>query len=455
MYPTILTRRRFLKQVGGLATGSALATALDMQKWAAAATVADDYKALVCVFLYGGNDGMSSVVPRAGQAYTNYATARGPIAIASNTLLPINPVTPQTAELGMPASMAEMQALFQQGKLGVLSNVGPLVVPTTRTQFQGETVPLPPNLFAHDEQQEQWQSLQSSGSAFLLSGWGGRTADLLESLNGNSKVSLSVSIAGSNVLQIGKNVVQYQMYPGGTIGLDGYQATGGDQISTALRAIFSQQRSNLIDAAWNAKMTRAIETEQALSTALSTAPALTTVFPDTYFAQQLKMVARMISIRNQIGVKRQVFFTALGGFDTHGDQNADHPVLMRNLSKALDAFYKSTVELGVASQVTSFTASDFGRTLKNNEQGTDHAWGNHQFILGGAVKGGDCYGKYPTVQLSGPDDAYDEGRWIPTTAVDQYAATLAKWFGVSATDIPLVAPNIGRFASRDLGFMLP
>jgi uncharacterized protein (DUF1501 family) len=453
MYPTILTRRRFLKQMGGVATGTALATALDMHKWAAAAPVDGDYRALVCIFLYGGNDGMNTVVPRSGQAYTNYSNARGPLKLASGTLLPINPITPQIAELGLPPSMAELQALFQQGKLGILNNVGPLVVPTSRIQFQNESVPLPPNLFAHDEQQEQWQSLQSAGSAFLLTGWGGRMADLLRSLNGTSNVSMSLSVNGQNVLQIGKNVVQYQINPYGTIGLDGYQASGGDQIATALRAIFSQSRGNLLDAEWNGKMTRAIETEQALSTALETAPALTTVFPDTYFAEQLKMTARLISIRSQLGLRRQVFFTALGGFDTHGDQNADHPVLLRNLSKAMDAFYKATVELGVATEVTTFTSSDFGRTLVNNEQGTDHGWGNNHFIMGGAVKGGECYGNYPDVVLGGPNDAYEEGRWIPTTSVDQYAATLAKWFGVSDTDIPIVVPNIGRFSTRDLGFL--
>ncbi len=265
-------------------------------------------------------------------------------------------------------------------------------------------------------------------------------------------MSLSISLAGSNILQIGRNVVQYQMYPGGTIGLDGYQAVGGDQVATALRTIFSQSRGNLLDAAWNDKMTRAIETEQSLSVALSAAPALATVFPDSYFAKQMQMVARLIAIRSAIGVKRQIFFVSQGGFDTHGDQNADLPALMRIVSGGLDAFYKATVELNVAPQVTTFTGSDFGRTLKNNEQGTDHAWGNHQFVMGGAVNG-DCYGTYPTVQLAGPDDAYEEGRWIPTTSVDQYAATLAKWFGVSATDIPLVVPNIGRFPTRDLGFL--
>ena len=453
MSPTIFTRRRFLKQAGGFAGASALATALDMHKWAAAAPL-DDYKALVCVFLYGGNDGMNTVVPRSGAAYTNYAAARGPIKLAAGSLLPINPITAQSAELGFPAAMAEMHALFQQQRLAVLSNVGPLVVPTTRAQFLAESVALPRDLFAHDEQQEQWQSLQSYAPNSLLTGWGGRTADLLRSLNATSRVSLSISINGSNVLQIGRNVVQYQMSPGGTIALDGYQASGGDQISTALRAIFSQSRGNMLDAAWNTKMSGAIETEQALAGALNAAPPLTTVFPDTYFAQQLKMTARLIGISNLLGIKRQIFFTALGGFDTHGDQNVDHPVLLRNLSKGLDAFYKATVELGAASKVTTFTSSDFGRTLANNEQGTDHAWGNHHFIMGGAVKGGECYGKYPTVQLGGPDDSGDQGRWIPTTAVDQYAATLAKWFGVSATDIPLVVPNIGRFVSRDLGFML-
>lgn len=453
MSPTIFTRRRFLKQAGGFAGASAFATALDMHKWAAAAPL-DDYKALVCVFLYGGNDGMNTVVPRSGAAYTNYAAARGPIKLAAGSLLPINPITAQSAELGFPAAMAEMHALFQQQRLAVLSNVGPLVVPTTRAQFLAQSVALPRDLFAHDEQQEQWQSLQSYAPNSLLTGWGGRTADLLRSLNATSRVSLSISINGSNVLQIGRNVVQYQMSPGGTIALDGYQSSGGDQISTALRAIFSQSRGNMLDAAGNTKMSGAIETEQALAGALNAAPPFTT--------------------------------------------------------------YKATVELGAASKVTTFTSSDFGRTLANNEQGTDHAWGNHHFIMGGAVKGGDCYGKYPTVQLGGPDDscvfpdtyfaqqlkmtarligisnllgikrqifftalggfdthgdqnvdhpvllrnlskgldAFDQGRWIPTTAVDQYAATLAKWFGVSATDIPLVVPNIGRFVSRDLGFML-
>jgi uncharacterized protein (DUF1501 family) len=309
-------------------------------------------------------------------------------------------------------------------------------------------------LFAHDEQQEQWQSIQSSSPNTQLTGWGGRTADLLRSLNGSSQVSLSISLGGDNVLQIGRNVVQYQLDPSGTTKLNNYQASGGDHMATALRAIFSQTRGNMLDAAWNTKMNGALATEQALSGALSAAPPLTTVFPGGNFADQLKMVARLIGISDQLGIRRQVFFVSLGGFDTHGDQNIDHPVLLSRLSKGLDAFYKATVELGAASKVTTFTSSDFGRTLANNEQGTDHAWGSNHFIMGGAVKGGDCYGTYPTVELSGPDDSGDQGRWIPTTSVDQYAATLAKWFGVGATDIPLVVPNIGRFATRDLSFLM-
>ena len=453
MSTTILTRRRFLKQVGGMAGASAFATALSMHKMAAAAPLAD-YKALVCVFLYGGNDGNATVVPRSGAAYTKYVAARGPLAIPAASILPINPTTAQGVDLGFPAYMSEMQTLFQQQRLAVLSNVGPLVAPITRAQYQAESVPVPPNLFAHDEQQEQWQSLLSYSPNAQLTGWGGRTADLLRSLNGSSQVSLSISLAGSNILQIGRNVVQYQMHPGGTFSLDTYTPGANDETLAALRTIFAQSRSNMLDAAWLNKMNSAIATEQALAAALTAAPPLTTVFPDSGLSRQLKMVARLIGISNQLGIKRQVFFVAQGGFDTHGDQNVDHPVLLRNVSKSLDAFYKATVEIGAASQVTTFTGSDFGRTLTNNEQGTDHAWGNHQFIMGGAVKGGDCYGTYPTIELGGPTDAGNEGRWIPTTSCDQLSATLAKWFGVSPTDIPLVVPNIGRFASRDLGFML-
>jgi uncharacterized protein (DUF1501 family) len=453
MSPTILTRRRFLKQVGGIVGSSAFATALTMHKMAAAAPLSD-YKALVCLFLYGGNDGNGTVIPRAGTAYTKYAAARGPLAQSAASILPINPTTAQGVDLGFPAYMSEMQTLFQQQRLAVLSNVGPLVAPITRAEFQAETVPVPSNLFAHDEQQEQWQSLLSYSPNAQLTGWGGRAADLLRTLNGSSQVSLSISLAGSNILQIGKTVAQYQMNPGGTIGLDTYTPGANDQTLAALRSIFAQSRTNMLDQAWNSKMNSAIETEQALAIALAAAPPLTTVFPDSYLAKQLQMVTKLIGISGQLGIKRQVFFVSQGGFDTHGDQITDHPVLWRNVSKSLDAFHKATVEIGAASQVTTFTGSDFGRTLTNNEQGTDHAWGSHHFILGEAVKGGDCYGTYPTIELGGPTDAGNEGRWIPTTSCDQLSATLAKWFGVSPTDIPLVVPNIGRFASRDLGFML-
>ncbi len=453
MSTTILTRRRFLKQVGGMAGASAFATALGMHKMAAAAPLTD-YKALVCLFLYGGNDGNATVVPRTGTAYTKYAAARGPLAIPAASILPISPTTAQGIDLGFPAYMAEMQTLFQQKHLAVLNNVGPLVAPITRAQFQAETVPVPPNLFAHDEQQEQWQSLLSYSPNAQLTGWGGRTADLLRSLNGSSQVSMSISLAGSNILQIGKNVVQYQMHPGGTFALDTYTPGANDETLVALKTIFAQSRTNMLDTAWLTKMNSALATEQALSTSLAAAPAIATVFPSGNLSAQLKMVARLISISGALGIKRQVFFVGQGGFDTHGDQNIDHPVLLRNVSKSLDAFYKATVEIGAASQVTTFTGSDFGRTLTNNEQGTDHAWGSHQFIMGGAVKGGDCYGTYPTIELGGQTDAGNEGRWIPTTSCDQLSATLAKWFGVSPTNIPLVVPNISRFATSDLGFML-
>lgn len=455
MYPTILTRRRFLKQTCGLAAGTAAATLIDMHKWAAAQTAPNDYRALVCLFLYGGNDASNCVVPRSGTNYTNYADARKFLTVTPTQSLPISPATPQSLELGLAPQLAEFQTLFQQGKLAILNNVGPLLVPTTRTQYLNGSVPLPPALFAHDEQQEQWQTSLPSTSSSSNTGWGGRMADLLNSLNTNSKVSMSISLAGTNSLQVGRQVLQYQLSPYGTFSLSGYDTSFDNPLTTALKRIFADPRTNMFEALWNQKLSRAIDTEQALSAVLNSSPPITTVFPDTPFGMQMRSIAKIIAARNALGVKRQIFFASVGGFDTHGGQERDHPPLLLAISKILNAFYKATVELGVADKVTTFTGSDFGRTLVNNGQGTDHGWGSHQFILGGAVKGGDCYGKFPVVELDGPDDAGGEGRWIPTTSVDQYAATLAKWFGVSATDIPLVVPNISRFASRDLGFMLP
>ncbi len=447
------SRRRFLQNVLGVSAAGLLPAILDMQKWAAAAPLAD-YRALVCVFLYGGNDSANTVVPRSGAQQQVYAQERGPFAIAPGSLLPIAPASAQPLALGLHPNLAELQALFQQRKLAIVNNVGPLLAPTTKAQYDAESVPLPPNLFAHDEQQEQWMTSLPSGPQTGKRGWGGRIADLLHSLNGNSQVSLSIALDGStNLFQVGRVVVPFQTYPGvlpRLLGMESWQLT----MASAITQIINQARTNVLEQQWNTSLKRAVDVTNVLSAALDATPPLATVFPtQNGLADQLKMAARMISASGALGLKRQIFFVALGGFDTHGGQLADHPRLLRLVSQALAAFYNATVELGVANRVTTFTASDFGRTLKHNGEGTDHGWGGHHFVMGDAVRGGDMYGTYPTVAVNGPDDV-GEGRWLPTIAIDEYAATLAKWFGVSATDIPLVVPNIGRFARRDLGFLL-
>ncbi len=449
----VSSRRRFLKQALGVSAVGMLPTILDMQKWAAAAPLSD-YRALVCVYLYGGNDATNTVVPRSGAQQQAYAGERGPFAVAPGSLLQINPISPQATALGLHPSLAAMQTLFQQGKLAVVANVGPLLAPTTKTQYTNNSVPLPPNLFAHDEQQEQWMTSLPSGPQAQKQGWGGRIADLLNSLNGNSQVSLSVALDGAtNLFQIGRNVVPFQTYPGNLpqlLGMESWQPT----MASAITQILTQARTNLLDQQWNSSLKRAVDVTQVVSAALDATPALTTPFPaNNWLGDQLKMAARLISASGALGLRRQIFFVGLGGFDTHGSQLSDHPRLLNLLSTALGAFYSATVELGVADRVTTFTASDFGRTLKHNGEGTDHGWGGHQFVMGGAVKGGDVYGTYPVMALDGPDDV-GEGRLLPTIAIDEYAATIAKWFGVAAGDIPLVVPNIGRFARRDLGFLL-
>lgn len=456
------SRRRFLKGALGVSAAGVLPAILDMHKWAAAAPLSD-YRAMVCVFLYGGNDSSGTIVPVSGAQQQVYAQERGPFALAPGSLLPITPITAQPLALGLHPNMVELQTLFQQRKLAIVNNVGPLLVPTTKAQYEAESVPLPPNLFAHDEQQEQWMTGVPSGPLVPQKyGWGGRIADLLYSLNGNTQVSLSVALDGStNLFQLGRVVVPFQTYPGNLPQLLGYNPGQADAMSSAITQIITASKTNALESQWNRSLKRAVDVTQVLSDALDATPPLATVFPGTeenaanpnYLAAQLKAAARMISASGLLGLKRQVFFVALGGFDTHGNQTTDQPRLLRQLSQALGAFYNATVELGVANRVTTFTASDFGRTLKHNGEGTDHGWGGHHFVMGDAVKGGDMYGTYPTLAANSPDDV-GEGRWLPTIAIDEYAATLAKWFGVSATDIPLVVPNIGRFARRDLGFLV-
>ncbi len=451
-----MQRRDFLKSSVCASIGALSASGLlfDLQKVMAATDLSanfNDYKALVCIFLYGGNDSDNMLIPR-GTGYTSYAQQRTNLAVPENTLLPLNPITSDGREWAFNPQFAEMQNLFQQGKLAVLGNVGPLSVPTTKTQYENQTVPLPPNLFSHNDQQIHWQT--SIPDVPTTTGWGGRMSDLLRSSNGIWQNFTSISIGGANTIGVGVDTPIYHVSTQGSIGLDWYDDNPNttDIKSQAINQILALNSENEYENEIRDIEKRSIESNRTLRTALQSTPPLTTVFPDTHLGRQLKMIARLISARNNLTLQRQIFFCEMGGFDTHNEQLNTQPTLLRELSQAMGAFYNATVEIGIPDKVTSFTASDFGRTFRSNGNGSDHGWGAHHLIMGGDVRGRMIYGNVPVLQIGGPNDSGD-GRWIPTTSVDEYAATLARWFGASTGNLTTILPNLGRFASSNLGFM--
>jgi uncharacterized protein (DUF1501 family) len=456
--PTNASRRAFLKRASSLSiAGAAAPWALNLATLAeASAATASDYKALVCVFLYGGNDYANTIVPYDSANYTLYQAQRPTLAYARDALT-ATALTPSVAladgrQYALAPELSPLLPLFNSGQLGVMLNVGTLIQPTTKAQYTAKTVPLPPKLFSHNDQQSVWQSSSPEGAT---SGWGGRMGDLFESGNGNATFTC-VNVSGNAVFMSGKTAVQYQVSTNGSVAVNGIAKPlfGSTACSNALRSIITQSRTDMFESEYSRVVNRSIVADGALSTALSGAPALTTVFPTGGLADQLKMVARMISCASALGAKRQVFFVSMGGFDTHDGLVSTHPGLLSAVSGAMAAFYNATVELGVADKVTAFTASDFGRTLAGNNDGSDHGWGSMHLMLGGAVKGQRFYGTPPVVANNGPDDV-GQGRLLPSTSVDQYAATLGAWLGISATDLLTVLPNLVNHdaSMRNLGFM--
>ena len=424
-----------------------------------------DYKALVCLFLAGGNDANNMVVPfdTAGYNAYNSAAGRGAIALSRAQLLGITPKTSDGREWALHSSMnadvantntTGLKSLFDEGKMALIGNVGTLVVPTTKAQYTARSVPLPPQLFSHNDQQVEWQS--SVPDKPFSTGWGGRVADLVDAMNSTSSVSMSISLNGQNSFQVGKKVVQFAVNPGGAISLTGSSTNATNAAGLRTRAqndLLAQQNGNLFEAAFAGLTQNAISDSALLSGILSGNPPFTTAFSGTSLGQQLRTIARLIAAAPTLGLKRQVFFARIGGWDLHDAQLGAHANLFADVSRNVAAFHRTMVELGAADQVTTFTSSDFGRTYNTNGDGSDHGWGSNHFVVGGAVKGGDIYGKMADLTIRGPDDASTRGSWIPTTSVDEYAATLATWFGVSATNLPVVFPNIGRFAKPNLGFI--
>lgn len=508
------TRRDFIRQVSCAAVGTLAlkSTIRDLRliNRALAFNPPADYKALVCLFLSGGNDANNWIVPTDTTTYGNYSSIRGNLALPQGSLLPLR-TGPGGSDpaytdgdghtYGFHPSCPELQTLFGEGKLAAMFNVGTLVRPITRADYlNNATGSRPPQLFSHSDQVTQWQT--SIPDQPPITGWGGRVADLVNSIaNPSGNVSMSVSLNGANTFEVGNLVSQYQVSTTGAVTMGGNLMTGNtnNPRMRAVKDILSLSNTNIQRNAYADVVDRAILVGDLLNTSIvdtldpTDSPASYTAqsaaapwrwntgltgiyttavqpnglggFPNTGLGQQLKMIARMIQARGptKFNMNRQIFFCSVGGYDTHTAQvtltpnlnttTGTHANLLNEVSECMSAFQRAMEQLGVADKVTTFTASDFARTLPTNSQGSDHGWGSHHLIMGGAVKGGKTYGKLPTLAINGPDDT-GTGRWIPTTSVDQHSATLAKWFGLSNTEILTVFPNLNRFPTSDLGFMM-
>lgn len=459
------SRRKFLRnalQAG--AAGATLGRFGVLNAFASQTAATSSYKALVCVFLYGGNDSNNLIVPVAtsGSNYSAYASIRQNLALAApSTSAPAGtallPIGFGADTYGLHPQLAALQGLWNTKRLAVVANVGTLVAPTTRAQFLSPptTVTLPNNLFSHADQVAGMQTATPLG--FATNGWGGRLADVIGQL-GLNPISATfpalISVTGTSLFGTGAATHPAAVPPGAAIGLQGYDTSqaAADRLF-ALKSILSQE---LLQTSSGAALIReaasitqnGINDSDKLNLALKGAKGIGTAFPTTNIGQQLLEVAKLIQVRDALGMNRQIFFCSLGGFDTHSTQLTDQGNLFSQLNAALAAFEQSLdAELSdVAGGVTLFTESDFNRTTQpNSNGGSDHAWGSHHLVLGPGVQGGKLYGKFPTIALNSTDDAGGEGRWIPTTAVDQYGATLAQWFGVPKSNLATVFPNLVNF----------
>ncbi len=457
------SRRAFLKRASSLSlAGIATPWALNLAAMAeASAATATDYKALVCVFLYGGNDYANTVVPYDATSHALYTGFRPTFAYTRDALA-ATALTPTTApvdsnglthEYALAPGLAPLASLFKTGQVAVMLNTGTLVQPTTKLQYTNKSVKLPPKLFSHNDQQSVWQSSLPEGAT---SGWGGRMGDLFQAGNANSTFTC-VNVSGNAVYLSGKTAVQYQVSTNGSTPMSGLKSPlfGSANATAALRTLVTQARTHTLENEYNRVGKRAVDANEVLTSALAAAKPLVTAFPAANsLGDQLKLVARMISVGAELGAKRQVFFVSMGGFDTHDGMLTAHPALMTKVGNAMAAFYAATAELGVADKVTTFTASDFGRTMAGNADGSDHGWGSMHFVMGGAVKGQKFYGTAPVVANNGPDDV-GQGRLLPTTSVEQMAATLGSWLGISDSNLLDLLPNLTNYNSsaRNLGFV--
>lgn len=467
------TRREFIGQAtcAGFSLAGMLSTMGTLRLFNASLSAQtipfdNDFKALICLFQYGGNDGNNTVIPMDTAGYAAYSLARGPLAVPSANLRALTMPAGDGRSFGLHPSMPRLAGLFNTGKAAVIANVGTLVGPLDKAAYQRGGAAVPRYLFSHSDQSLQWQTSVADSPGKI--GWGGRLADLTQSLNAGSQISMNISIAGTNYFQVGNETFQYPVNTNGSIGLTSYTSTSTPtkQQYAAVRDVVGHSYGHVFEQEYVNVMGRAIANDTLLKSVLATIPmyndkfvASTTSGVGTAnptlnpVASQLRMILRLIAAQQALGMKRQVYFAAIGGYDTHDDQLAAQARLLGQLDNGLADFNQALVDVGMANNVTTFTASDFSRTFGSNVTGTDHGWGNHHFVTGGAVRGGQVYGSMPTLTLGGPNDTGSRGSWIPGISTDEYSATLAKWFGVSPANMSMVLPNIGRFSRPDLGFM--
>jgi uncharacterized protein (DUF1501 family) len=453
----MMNKRQFIKTSTALGLGSGLGAFTDLSALAQA-TTGNDYRALVCLFMFGGNDSNNLLIPYEPADHARYATARSNLALPRDTLLPISPSNTAGVRYALHPSMTGLAGLFNNSataaptapKAALVANAGPLMVPTSKAQWDARSVPLPDNLFSHSDQQSQWQSAIYERPS---NGWGGRLAERLVSDTTLNRGYSVLSVTGGNLWETGDRTLSaYKVSASGRFGFDFYNPSGSDSLSAAITETLRDTHQHVFEQGFVDVMGRSIEVQRILTQALE-GTSVNTVFPNTSLGNQFRMVARLIAARDKLGLKKQCFFCSIGGFDTHGeDQLARQAQLLGEISDAVTAFAAATAELQVADKVTTFSASDFGRTFTSNGKGSDHGWGGHHFVVGGAVQGGKLFGQFPNHTVRGPDDSGSQGNWIPTTSTEAYAATLGRWFGADDAVLAQVFPRLGYF-NGNVGFL--
>ena len=446
----MFTRRGFIR-VASASVGSLALRPFGLLP--AMAQSASNYRALVCVFMFGGNDSNNTIIPMDDSSFKAYTSIRGSLALTAADLTQTVYST-SNAPYAFHGKLPELASLFSSKELAVVANVGSLVQPLTRAQYQAAQVPVPVNLFSHSDQQAQWQTSIAQGNG--STGWAGRVADYVEAQKMNSSTfPVFFSVAGNALLGTGATTQPVAVAPGGSLNLLGFNSTPAQQARyDSLTSLLTTDSGLSLAQAANNILANSINDATNLSNALAKGTTLTTAFPDTTLGQQLQQVAQIIQVAGYLGMNRQIFFCSAGGFDTHGGELETHDALYPQVSQAISAFYSATQELGMADSVTTFTESDFNRTFQPaTTNGSDHAWGGHHMVIGGAVAGGQIFGAFPAFELGGPNDTDTRGRWIPTTAIDQYGATLASWFGIPDSALSTIFPNFANFGSQKLAFL--